>query len=371
MRPLLYTCVVCEHFYHCGASCFPRVMLQRATFFEGVHCGQGASIKDPKQPPPCPSLIFSPAYKAGEMLQTHMHSTAHAEAVRAVRRYPAIAAELDEYREGLQKYQTKQLAAFEQRAAERLRKVLADPSSRVLAIEPLNLMQISAPPERLWPPVDSSYGHADVIGAVLRGENVHRILPRFVKIAGLEDAAKVPIVGKRPLLSNEEPAFLTLGAPQMLGPTQELRFILDQLDKPFERDWCSCLLSSIHTVIIRYPAACNEHKISQKLKLLFPQSETYCRRPEEGSRYREAVLQFDSEKEAIACIRSCESKKRWRATRFGAVKTLQDADSLPILKMREELTRYAVYTFRLGEHCTAEVILHRQAVRASAYQGSE
>ena len=31
MRPLLYTCVVCEHFYHCGASCFPRVMLQRAT----------------------------------------------------------------------------------------------------------------------------------------------------------------------------------------------------------------------------------------------------------------------------------------------------------------------------------------------------
>ena len=58
-RPQLLACVLCAHHYSCNAACFPRVMLGRATFLDGVHVGRIGTNADVKKPPPCPSLVLA------------------------------------------------------------------------------------------------------------------------------------------------------------------------------------------------------------------------------------------------------------------------------------------------------------------------
>ena len=225
---------------------------------------------------------------------------------------------------------------------------------------------------QLWPPGTTGLSDASVIDAVLRGEDVHTLLPRFVQIASLEAAAQVPIVAKRPLLSDERPQFVSLGAPhKMLTPSGENQFVVDCLKRRFERDWYFALIQHLHIVVIKTRGPVRkEAALTDKLLRLFPNATEpyFVQRHDRYRAFRTAVILLSNSTEAKACLKICEGRKTWRAEAWDRrLPTIQNVDVIPFRAMSEQLDRFAVYTFRFGATCTADVILHQGEVARSAY----
>ena len=366
-RPNLRTCVVCARYYKCDARCFPRVMLERGRFVEGTHAQLTGRSTNTDVKTPCPSLLYGPADKAADACQKHMASESHQKAVRELGRFPRVAEELRGYEESVRGLKTRARAAFEQQAAKALQALLADPTSKQVHVDALSLSTVGAPPKCLCPPSVPSLPDALVSEHVLRGEDVHALLPQFVQVATLEAAAQVPIVRARALRQEEWPCFL---GPAW--PTAEIEHMLGHLrNDRRERLWCNALLSCLYIVrIASRGAVAKERAVEARLARLFPNAHPPYFVP--ASRCTACVL-FETEKEARSCVDVCCKKKTLEAVLLPAHPpdtcfTKTDVAALPVSRMHSELRHFAVYTFRFGENCTAQAIVHERAFAGSAYR---